>query len=202
MGIQSGLGLEAAKIIAGLSPARLILAVRDLNKGEDAKRSIRTIAPSLSESAIEVWELNMLVFASVRSFANRATVELDRLDVVILNAGVYKLKFEEHAGGEETICVNVVSTIMLAILLLPKLRDSSEESPTQPVVTIVGSELYSIASFPEKKAPSIFKAFNDKIGTNMESRYAKVGQTQSGADNVLVKIQYIKARPDAGFPFS
>ncbi|KAJ7722983.1 hypothetical protein B0H16DRAFT_1213580, partial [Mycena metata] len=84
-GSNTGIGLGLASHLARLQPAQLILAVRDLNKGEAAKEAI--ITQTGFQGSLEVWELDMADFASVKQFAERANTTLKRLDGVNLNAG-------------------------------------------------------------------------------------------------------------------
>lgn len=52
-GSNTGLGLEAARHIVDLGAEKVILAVRDVEKGKDAKRSIEKSTGR--ENAVEVW---------------------------------------------------------------------------------------------------------------------------------------------------
>jgi hypothetical protein len=98
-GSNTGLGLALAIHLARLNPAQIILAVRDLKKGKTAKESI--IAQTGYTGSLEVWELDMASFASVRRFAERANATLKRLDGAVLNAGVNSPKWEATADGWE-----------------------------------------------------------------------------------------------------
>lgn len=86
-GGNSGLGKEAARHYARLGASRLILAVRDLDKGHNAKREIESSTQCVA-SVIQVWKLDMASYASVRKFAARVCNELDRVDIFHANAGV------------------------------------------------------------------------------------------------------------------
>ena len=83
-GANAGIGFEAAREILGSRPARLIVAVRDLEKGNAAKRSLAA-SGSVAATSIEVRELDQASFQSVRSFAKG--LEGQRIDIAILNAG-------------------------------------------------------------------------------------------------------------------
>lgn len=67
--------------------------MRDLNKGNAAKEKILK-ETGAGEAMVEVWELDMADFGSVRRFAERVNKTLERLDGAVLNAGI-------HAGGWE-----------------------------------------------------------------------------------------------------
>ncbi|KAI1312054.1 putative short-chain dehydrogenase/reductase family protein [Xylaria venustula] len=156
-GANSGLGLEAARHFARLDASKVILAVRDPNKGAAAKTSI--LASSDLASSI-----------SVRSFAARAN-NLERLDIVVQNAGVLTHDFERVETNERTITVNVINTFLLALLLLPKLRGTSTELNKEVVMTFTGSLVHWLASFPERNSASILEALADKDKADMRQRY-------------------------------
>lgn len=144
-GSNVGLGLEAARHFARLGAARVILAVRDTQKGEAAKKSIdRTL--NRSPSPVTVWKLDLSSYDSVREFAARIDKELDRLDVVCENAGIATGLFRLTEQDESTITTNVISTFLLAFLLLPKLKETARRFNTLPTLTITSSEVVSLLS--------------------------------------------------------
>ena len=123
------LGLEAARHIVRLECAKLILAVRNIEKGEAARQDIEKTTGRVG--VIQVWQLDMDSFQSVKSFADRVGSELERLDVALLNAGLISRTFKlSPEDWEETLQVNVLATALLALLLLPKLRASKTPGST------------------------------------------------------------------------
>ncbi|KAI4248311.1 MAG: hypothetical protein L6R42_009308, partial [Xanthoria sp. 1 TBL-2021] len=62
-------------------------------------------------------------------------------------------------------------TFLLALLLLPKLRESSTKFNTTPHLTIVTSEVHFFANFPEKDSPNIFDTLSDPDTVRMSERY-------------------------------
>lgn len=98
-GSNIGLGLEAARHFARMNPEKLILAVRTLSKGEDAKAEIIKSAPRAS---MEVWKLDMSSMKSVQEFASRVNKDLKRLDVAILNAGIQTKHWSTSSHGYES----------------------------------------------------------------------------------------------------
>ena len=84
-GSNVGLGLEAARHFAQMSPKKLILAVRTVEKGEESKQDILNSAPN---AKIEVWKLDLSSMQSVQEFAARVKQDLSRLDLACLNAGI------------------------------------------------------------------------------------------------------------------
>ncbi|KAK7025037.1 hypothetical protein R3P38DRAFT_2708048 [Favolaschia claudopus] len=168
-GSNTGIGLGVAVHLARLNPALLILAVRDLDKGAAAKETI--IAETDFKGCLEVWELDMASFASVKKFAERVNTTLERLDGASLNAGINLWDWRTTDDGwERTLQVNDLATGLLGLLLLPKLQATSKLShphtdtalPPPSHLTITGSEGMFLAKFSEKSAPKILEAMNDK----------------------------------------
>ncbi|KAK0345952.1 hypothetical protein LTR91_018018 [Friedmanniomyces endolithicus] len=138
-GANTGLGKEAARHFVQLGAEKVILGCRSLDKGEAAKRDIEVSTGR--KGVVEVWELDLGDYGSVQGFAERAG-GLRRLDCVVENAGINTNKFVEVGGNESTITVNVVSTFLLALLILPKLQETAKLQGTTPNLTIVSSEVH------------------------------------------------------------
>ncbi|KAJ5746282.1 dehydrogenase [Penicillium odoratum] len=104
-GGNAGLGLEAAKEMAAHNLSRVILGVRSLWKGEAAKEEILSRSPKCD---VLVWELDQESFPSIQAFGERAAQELDRLDIVIICAGVKLLEFikSKPTGHEMNVQVH------------------------------------------------------------------------------------------------
>jgi len=83
-GANTGLGLEAAREIVKSKPRRLILAVRNVDKGNAAKKALETAKGG--DTSIEVRKLDQASFASVQAFAK--DLEGEPIDIAILNAGM------------------------------------------------------------------------------------------------------------------
>lgn len=139
-GSSSGLGFEASRQFLKLGLSHLVLAVRSQARGDAAAERLRSESP---EATLSVWLLDMESYESVQSFVDRSQ-SLPRIDIVVLNAGVQKPSFTTVAGTghETTMQVNYLSTVLLAILLLPVLRSKKASgSARPPVLSIVGSDL-------------------------------------------------------------
>jgi NAD(P)-dependent dehydrogenase (short-subunit alcohol dehydrogenase family) len=173
-GSNTGLGLEAARQFVRLKASLVILAVRDIRKGEAAKENIvRTESSNREDVAtcIQVWELDLASYDSVKAFARRVET-LDRVDKVIENASIYPPKFDEGEGGDElSVVVNVISTFLLALLLLPKLRESATKTGTTPTLSVTGSFVHWFTKFPERNGKEgIFTTLADQSKANMVDR--------------------------------
>ncbi|KAJ5594048.1 uncharacterized protein N7459_000256 [Penicillium hispanicum] len=159
-GANAGLGKEAARHILRLGCTHLILGVRNTTAGEEARREILAEMPSL-EPRIAVWEVDLSIFDSVAAFVQRANRELNRLDVLICNAGLNTFRFSESEGFEHTLTVNVLGTYLMASRLLPLLERTAaagpiagDPEPRPPHLCIVGSDTHLMAKFPEQHEPA------------------------------------------------
>lgn len=146
-GANVGLGKEAARHFCRLGAEKVILACRDVEKGREAQTDIN--ASTRRQGVVDVWELDLASFQSVKTFCHRANTELERVDIVIENAGVAIGTYVEIDGGfESSIGVNVVSTFLMAFLLLPKLRKTAMRFNVEPRLVIVSSDAHMFVSFP------------------------------------------------------
>ena len=92
-GSNTGLGLEAAREFLKSRPCRLILAVRNMEKGKVAKAELEKTTKG--QTKIEVRKLDQGSFESVRYFVNDLRGE--RVDFALLNAGmVYLVVARRH----------------------------------------------------------------------------------------------------------
>lgn len=96
-GANTGLGREAANHFVRLGASKVILAVRNILKGNEAKKYIE--AQTAREGVVEVWELDLASYASVKAFAHQAE-GLNRLDAVLSNAGISVHEFEWAEDNE------------------------------------------------------------------------------------------------------
>lgn len=167
-GANVGLGYEAAKHFVSLHANKIILACRDVDKGEAARQSIQQETGS-SNNVLEVWKLDYSSYDSVKAFAERVQ-GLARLDTVVENAGINTRKWKMLEENESQITVNVVSTLLLAHLLLPKLRESAKATGNDGRLVIVGSEVYQWARFDERHSKYLFDALNSEKQSTIGDR--------------------------------
>jgi NAD(P)-dependent dehydrogenase (short-subunit alcohol dehydrogenase family) len=136
-GANTGLGFEAAKHLVSLGAAKVIIAVRNISSGQEAKAKIE--ADTGKANVADVWQLDLASYDSVKAFAKRAVTELDRIDVLIENAAVAPGQRILAEGHNSAVTVNVLSTFLLAMLLLPKLSETASKYDTVPHITFVSS---------------------------------------------------------------
>lgn len=172
-GSNAGLGLEAARHFYRLNATKLILAVRTISKGETAKEDILTSVKTRNDTdAIEVWPLDQTTSHSTLAFSERVQAELPRVDVAVLNAGINNKTFQLVEGYEQVTQVNVLNTFLLALSLLPKLRDTKTKHPdSTPHLTIVSSEAHRLTRFEEINAPDLYEKLNDERSYEQQPRY-------------------------------
>lgn len=114
-GGNSGLGYESVKAFAEKG-AEVILACRNLEKGEKAKNEI---LKRNSLVKIHVIGLDLMDLASVKSFAEQIKKNYSRLDVLLNNAGIMATPyFLTKDGFEAQLGTNHLGHFALTIQLL------------------------------------------------------------------------------------
>ncbi|KAI1821156.1 NAD(P)-binding protein [Xylaria intraflava] len=169
-GAGGGLGLEACLELVAHGLSRIILGVRNPSKSEAAK-SILAKNPTID---VQMWEVEQESFTSIKAFADRAAA-LDRLDIVILNAGVKAMEYTKSTkGGHElNTQVNHLGTALLSLLLLSPLQKTAVATSTPSRLTIVSSENHFWVDLKEIKGPDTLARMDGKetFGKGMD-RYS------------------------------
>ncbi|KAJ5028622.1 hypothetical protein PSV08DRAFT_219477 [Bipolaris maydis] len=171
-GATSGIGKEAVFKFARLGAARVIIGARDLAKGESTRAGLE--ARLGRKGQLEVWKLDMMSYDSVEAFASRAN-DLEHLDIAVLNAGVWRVDYHQSQyGWEEDIQTNTLSTTLLAILLLPKLKQSKQCTGRIPVLEFVNSGLHQKAVVPPevRQKSSVLDHYNKREQHKGQSQYS------------------------------
>ena len=129
-GASSGLGFESAKALAARG-ASVVLAVRDLARGEAAAAKIRLAQP---DAKVTVSGVDLASLASVRDFAERMADTLARLDILLNNAGLglQRTRAVTADGFERQFGTNHLGHFALTGRLIPVLL----RAPSPRVVTI------------------------------------------------------------------
>lgn len=187
-----------------LKVSHLILACRDTKKGEAAKSKIHSETKSESRTKIDVWEIELANYKSVESFGERVRTQLPRLDGFVANAGIEVTDFSLSEGLETTLTVNVASTILTAIAVLPKLRGTAKTLGVPTNLSIVGSMVHALGNDKAIDLPAsadILKSLSTK-DADMPGRYNlskmllhqafqefhNAVKTKYPADNVVLNI--------------
>jgi len=165
-----GLGYETAKHLVQAEAKKVIIAVRNIKAGETAKAEIE--AETNIRNVLDVWVLDLASYDSVKAFAKKAIENLERIDALIENAGVALDVYYPAEGHESSTTINVFSTMLLAVLLLPKMTKSAKRFGILPHVVIVTSEGYTMVKAElDKIKDNPFVKMDDPTQSNMSDRY-------------------------------
>ena len=165
-GGNSGIGFAFAKEAAKLG-YNLILAVRNLGRGEEAKNKILEEAPKAN---VELYELDVSKRTSIRAFVDKVISNGLDIDVFYCNAGIYRTPFalsEERL--EEQVNTNYFGNYLLYKWIKPYLLSLNHEVRFILTSSIVArfakwDDAYFFGKLPYKKA----KAYSaSKLAINM-----------------------------------
>ena len=160
-GANSGIGYEAALVLAGRG-ARVVLAVRDLAKGNQAADRIRR---AHAGAQVEVQELDLTSLASVRAAAEALRTAHPTIDLLLDNAGVmYPPKQVTADGFELQFGTNHLGHFALTGLLLDHL------------LSVEGSRVVVVASIAHNIQADIH--FDDLQWEHSYNRVAAYGQSK------------------------
>ena len=121
-GANCGIGYETALELAKRG-ARVILACRDETK---AKQACDKIKEESKNDKVEVELLDLSKMKSIKAFSERIIAKLDKLDVLINNAGLAVSNFSKTEDGfETTFGVNHLGPYYLTRLLLDLIKKSA-----------------------------------------------------------------------------
>ncbi len=209
-GANTGIGYETARTLAAAG-ARVVLACRNAERGEEAARRIRAAHPSAD---VRVAALDLGSFESIQAFVDG--FDEPSLDVLIANAGVLNASYRESDGGiEHTVGVCHVGHFLLVRGLLPKLLAAGGGR-----VVMVGSEAHrspktlDFTNFPLRKdgysqmtSYGQAKLCNTLFANELQRRYGSEGltacslhpgsmvTTEIGRDSLLVRFAMLLVSP-------
>lgn len=133
-GASSGLGLVVAEQLSAHG-AHVVMAVRDLAKGERVRAELLTTHPTAS---LELRHLDLADLDSVNRFADELGAQVQRLDLLVNNAGMgggpRRLSPQNY---ELTWATDFLGPFALTGRLLPMLEGGHE-----PRIVTVGSNFY------------------------------------------------------------
>ncbi|MFC4854831.1 oxidoreductase [Actinophytocola glycyrrhizae] len=175
-GANSGLGLETARSLGALGGA-VIMAARDMEKGEAAVDSLRAEQP---DGRFDLRHLDLADLDSVREFA----AGVEHVDVLVNNAGVMTPpRSLTEQGYELQFGVNHLAHFALTILLFNTLLRGED-----PRVVTVSSTLH-------KRGRIHFEDLHGEHGYHRTKYYA-----QSKLANVVFALELHRRLRTAGFP--
>ena len=140
-GANTGIGFETAKALAKLG-AHVFVACRTKEKGVAAVESI------VKDGGMATFlELNLASLKSVKSFAETFIAKFKTLDILVLNAGVDMMEYQETEDGiEMNWGVNHVAHFELTRLLLPAFENSVHEDKRVVALTSFSHWLFQNSS--------------------------------------------------------
>ena len=161
-GANTGLGYETAAALAAKG-AHVVLAVRNLDKGEDAARRIEQASPA---ARVDLQELDLTSLDSVRDAAEQLKSEHDTIDLLINNAGVmFTAKTTTKDGFELQFGTNHLGHFALTGLLLDR------------VLAAPGSRIVTVSSVGHRFARNGIR-FEDLQWEKGYNRYLAYGQSK------------------------
>ncbi|MGV0624364.1 SDR family NAD(P)-dependent oxidoreductase [Mycolicibacter minnesotensis] len=160
-GSNTGIGYHTAAALAKHG-ARVVLAVRDVAKGEAAAKRITKACP---QADVAVQELDLSSLASVRAAASALKITHPRIDLLINNAGVmYTPKQTTVDGFELQFGTNHLGHFALTGLLLPHMARRA------------GSRVVTVSSMAHRIMAAIH--FDDLQWESGYNRIAAYGQSK------------------------
>ena len=141
-GASSGLGQETVRVLAQRG-AHVIFTARNVPKGQAVAAEIRK---ATGNDRIEVEELELGSFASIRAFAQRFLARHDHVHMLVNNAGVMACPFAKTAEGHEMqFGSNHLGHFLMTLLVLPALRKAAP------------SRIVSVSSRGHHLSPVVFE---------------------------------------------
>ncbi len=120
-GANSGVGFETAKRLAQAG-AHVVMVCRSEQRGMAAKRLIEAVATG----PVDLLCADLSVMSSVRELAKELLARYPQIHVLINNAGLHSTTRSSTVDGfETTFAVNHLSTFLLTMLLLDRLKASA-----------------------------------------------------------------------------
>ncbi|KAJ5118462.1 hypothetical protein N7448_010169 [Penicillium atrosanguineum] len=182
-GGNAGLGKESILRLAKHKPEKIFLGARSESKATEAIASIKSFVENVEISWIP---LDLTSTKSIQNAAEHFKAQSQRLDILLLNAGVMALPpGETELGHEIQLGTNHTGHFLLTKLLLPTLLRTAEEPDSD--VRVV-----SLSSVGHNLAPAFEKILDQeklkKVNTN--TRYGA-----SKAANILFAAELARRHP-------
>ncbi|CAG9983132.1 unnamed protein product [Clonostachys byssicola] len=187
-GGSAGLGKQSLIYLAQKKPSEIWFTSRTRSEAEETCKDIRKHAP---DATIKPLILDLGSFKSIQSAAQLLLSQINRLDILMLNAGVMGIAPGlTEDGFEIQFGVNYLGHALLTKLLLPILKTTASKGHTVRVVVLSS---YSHWNAPEGGIQfQHLKTTAEQIPTLQ--RYA-----QSKLANILLARQLAKEHPEVTF---
>ncbi len=164
-GANTGIGKQTTLELARRG-AHVVMACRSVEKGEAARAAIEAAAGG--RGRLEVREVDLSSFASIRAFAEKANADLARIDVLVNNAGIFPQKLAKTAEGfESQMGVNHFGSFLLTNLLLDKLKASAPARIVHLTSMLHAKGCIDFESFRGEKPYKASTAYNQSKLANL-----------------------------------
>ncbi|MFC2139324.1 oxidoreductase [Bacteroidota bacterium] len=168
-GSSSGIGYEAARVLANKN-AKVIIAVRNPIKGEDAAAKIKA---QNNSADVQVMQLDLADLDSVKQFADKFKSQFNKLDLLINNAGVMIPPYSKTSNGFE---LQLGTNHMGHFALTAHLLDLLDKTPGSRIVNIASSaHKFGNIDFDdlnwEKRKYNAWRAYGDSKIANLYFTY-------------------------------
>lgn len=118
-GANSGIGLETARVLA-LHKAEVVMCCRSMDKGEKALQGIQA---KHAEAQLSLQQLDLASLASVRKAAAELAEKLEKIDILINNAGIMATPYGNTKDGiEQQLGTNHIGHFLFTNLLLETVK--------------------------------------------------------------------------------
>jgi NAD(P)-dependent dehydrogenase (short-subunit alcohol dehydrogenase family) len=181
-GANSGLGYDTAAVLADKG-AKVVLAVRNLDKGNEAVERIKKASPN---AVVSLQELDLTSLDSVRKAADELRAAHPRIDLLINNAGVMYVPTRETTkdGFEMQFGTNHLGHFALTGLLL------------ENILPVDGSRVVTVSSVGHRILARIH--FDDP---HLQRKYNRVeAYGQSKLANLLFTYELQRRLSQKGAP--
>ncbi|KAI0518229.1 hypothetical protein F5B22DRAFT_600370 [Xylaria bambusicola] len=209
-GGTSGLGLAAAVHLVNLGASEVIITSRNPTRSGKALETLEKETSGRSKGVVRVVELDMNRYDSVVGLVEevkKVRAGKGGVDLVILNAGVIGTEFTVvDEGWDQNIQVNVLSTTLLALLLLPWMKSERANRSSPAHLSIVGSSSHTgvdtealksyiaedggvLAHYRDPKnfpGPSVLYAVTKMMVHYVADELAKLAKGKDGRPEVIV----------------
>ena len=167
-GGASGIGVETVRALAGAG-ARVVMPVRSREAGEKVAAEIRS---STGNRAVEVADMDLSDFASVRAFADQFVKSGSPLHILINNAGIMATPLRRIMGNlESQFGTNHLGHMLLTCRLVPAMSK--------------GARVVELTSIGHRRSPVKFDDPN--FETTSYDKWEAYGQSKTA--NVLFAIE-------------
>jgi NAD(P)-dependent dehydrogenase (short-subunit alcohol dehydrogenase family) len=161
-GGTAGIG-KAAAVALAQQGATLVIVGRDPAKGAAVVEELDAAAPDAPARFVRA---DLSELAQVRTLAEGLTSSLDRIDVLVNNAGIAARRPRTSVDGfDEMLAANYLGPFLLTHLLLDTLRSSA---PAR--VVVVGSEAHRTSG---RFDPERFEQLGDYSGLGAQLAYGR-----------------------------